>query len=241
MPVASYPFPARNAAYPDMHQIVFTDGFAPHDAVYAAMYNRAQGDDAKTWRFQYLGIEEELERSFRYVFPADDNADVFSLKFAEIIRAAANAYEILAKDLYARLYNDQDQLNIYNYLALDAYLDLQAQNVTQLAAVGSFPGHAEVGRPFAALASWNKASPIAQANIPAWWKAYNAVKHSNAGLKSHATLANAIAVTAALFLMIERVYGFGVLQGGFFNVHTPALNQTIIKNHPRWARLFVRV
>jgi hypothetical protein len=241
MAVVSYPFPARNPAYPDLHQIIFTDGIPTNNHVYGAMYSRAQGDGAKTWRFQYLGIEEELERAFRFVSPCDDNAAVFSLKFAEIIRSAANAYEILAKELYAKFYNDADQLNIFNYLALDVHLNVVGQNVTQLLALGQFPNHPEVERPFANLAAWNRQSVVSQNQKPIWWDAYNAIKHSNAGLRNHATLANAMAAAAGLFLMIERVYGFGVLQGGLFNVYTAALNQTIIRDHPRWARLFIRI
>jgi hypothetical protein len=78
---------------------VFTAGFAVGSPEYRAMYERAQcGDDAKRWRFQYLSIEDQLERALRYVDPCDENAEVFSIKFAEIIRSAANAFEIMAKE-----------------------------------------------------------------------------------------------------------------------------------------------
>src|SRR5262245_4663955 len=220
MTVASYPFPTRNASLPNPQDIVFTDGFGPPLREYRAMYDRSQGNDAKLSRFQYIGIEEELERSFRYVSPSDDNADAYSLKFAEIIRSAANAYEIMARSLYSKFYNNTDKINIFNYLALDYHLQLSGQMVSHFAALGTFPRHPEVSRPFTKLASWDRASPITNAHIPCWWTAYNEVKHSNDGLKDHATLANAMSTTAALFLLIERVYGFGVLQGGFFRLPT---------------------
>lgn len=101
---------------------------------------------------------------------------------------------------------------------------------------------------------------------PRWWIAYNKVKHSNEGLKDHATLTNAIAATAAVFLLIQRIYGFGVLQGGFYNMPStggntvsmrnhsqrPSIvveyfnpdgsgNTVSMRNHPQWGRLFIRV
>jgi len=241
-PVPSFPFPQRSNAM--IWEILYSDFHPTHTQPYQAMYARSQGDEAKLWRFQYMGIEEELERSFRYVHPSDDNAGCFSLRFAEIIRSAANAYEILAKELYAKLYNRIDKLNVFNYLALDLFLTLTDQRVTQLAGVGTFPTHPEVTRPFANLASWDKASPIQPAHIPDWWNAYNAVKHSQAGLKDYATLANAMAVTAALFLLIERIFGFGVLQGGTYEIERTQQgtgHSIKFRTFPTWARLFVRI
>jgi hypothetical protein len=236
----AYSFPTRNPKYPNDRDIVYTDGFAPTNPECKVMYERAQSDDAKKWRFQYVGIEEELERSMRYVDPCDENAAVFSLKFAEIIRAAANAYEIMARDLYARFYNGKDKIDIHDYLALEKHLDFAKQTVTHFAAQGSFPSHPEVCQPFVRVASWDKASAISSAHIPCWWTGYNKIKHTNDGLKDHATLANALASTAALFLLIERVFGFGVLQGGFYEMPSSG-GATMIRNHPRWAGLFIRI
>src|ERR1700722_11173547 len=200
-----HPFPIRNPSYPHDYQIVYTDGFDHTKPEYRSMYKRSQDTNARLARFQYLGIEEELERSFRYVSPIDDNANAYSLKFAEIIRSAANAYEIVARALYAKFYNDTDAINIFNYLGLDHHLHLSDQTVSHFAALGNFAAHPEVCRPFAALACWDRNSGTQEKHKPAWWTAYNKVKHSNEGLKDHATLANAMAATAAGFLMIERI------------------------------------
>jgi hypothetical protein len=83
-----YPFPTRNATYPHDHQILYDGGLAHTEPEYRPMYDRSQGSEARLARFQYLVIEEELERSFRFVSPSEDNADDYSLKFAEIIRAS---------------------------------------------------------------------------------------------------------------------------------------------------------
>lgn len=237
MAVASYPFPARNSKYPNDSDLVYTDGLSAGDPRYRTLYERSQGDHARFCRLQYLGIEEELERSFRFVFPSDENADAYSLKFAEIIRSASNAYEVHAKHLYCEFYGEYD-LNVFNYLALDVHLQLSEQRVTQLAAIGSFQNHPEVERPFHLLAKWDRASCVQAEHVPKWWTAYNKIKHSNDGVKSHGSLANSMGATAALFLLIERMFGFGVLQGGFYKDPEPPIS--VIRNHPRWARLFVR-
>jgi hypothetical protein len=246
MVTPSYPFPPRNPQHPRDEAIVWphVEGVSyaqvyKHDpATHRALFDRAHGDEARLIRLQYLGIEEELELAFRYVIPAADNAGTYSFKFAEIIRAAANAYEILCKSLYARFYNDQDELNIFNYLALDRFLRLARQRVAHVVAIGSFASLPEVSQPFIKLASWDQNSVVNQIHIPDWWTAYNKVKHTNQGLQRHATLANATAVVAALFLVIEAVYGRGVLSGGFWDIPRDKPRNVAITMMTRWTRLF---
>jgi hypothetical protein len=246
--VRVFPFPPRNPAYTHVHEILFDGGLSHTAPEYRLMYERSQGTEARLVRFQYLGIEEELERSLRYVSPSDDNADVYSLKFAEIIRSAANTYEIVGRALYVKFYNDTDEINIFHLLGLEHYLELSDQTVSHYAALGQFPNHPEVCRPFVRLLGWDRKCPTQAMHIPYWWTAYNKVKHSNEGLKEHATLANAMAVTAAVFLLIERVYGFGVLQGGQYilpsdgnNIASAGGETFLIRNHPTWSRLFIRI
>src|ERR1700730_16174063 len=146
--IASHPFPNRNLAYTHLSEIVYSRNCSLDSPEYKAMYERSQGDKAKLWRLRYLGVEEELERAFRYVNPSDENAGTFSIKFAEIILSTCNAYELLTKDLYAKFYNGDDPINILNYLALDLHLELAKRKVSHLAAIGSFPNHPEVNQPF---------------------------------------------------------------------------------------------
>jgi len=238
MAVPSYPFRPRNPAYPTTESILIDETFTAyprHSPEHQAAFDRANSDEARRLRLQYLSIEEELDRAFRYVSPCEHNANTFSFKFAETIRSAANMYEILSKDLYSKFYNSNDSLNIYNYLALDVYLNLADQKVTLVVAHDSFPAYPEVTRPFFGLVCWDRASPVADYQKPIWWSAYNDIKHSNAGIMAQATLANAVAAVAAIFLVIERVYGFGILGGGFRDLPTGSFTY-----FPRWSRLFSR-
>jgi hypothetical protein len=235
---ASYPFPTRNPAFPQDHNIIFPSKAQVKSAEYVAAYGRSLSEEARTNRLRYINIEEELERAYRYVSPADANGKTFSLKFAEIIRSAANAYELMSRVLYLRFYNDTDEINIFNYLALDRFLGLASAKVEHLMAVDSFPNYPETQQPFIRLANWDQNSPVIDQHIPAWWTANNKLKHTDEGLQLHGTLANATAAVAGLMLLIERVYGCGILRGGGVSVPDPRPNSHKIGVLTKWARLF---
>lgn len=236
MAVISFPFPARNAAYPNKEDILNDPTFAAYprrSPAHKAAYDRARSDEAKAFRLQYLSVEEELDRALRYVSPCDHNANTFSFKFADIIRSAANMFEILSKTLYAKFYNCTDELNIFCYLALDIHLELCAKKLVHLVSIDGFPNNPEVLQPFRNVIAWDRKSEVMPCHIPSWWSSYNSIKHSNAGVMTHATLANATASVAANFLVIERVYGFGILNGGMFDMPTAGVSYL-----PRWSRVF---
>lgn len=239
-PVPSFPFPERNSSYPD-HLIYFIENPA-ESSIFTAMFQRSQSEEARHARFQYMSIESELETSFHYVSPTNDNAKAYSIKFANIIRMAANFYEILAKDLYVKFYNKGDRTCIFNYLALDAHLLLSRKSICHLAALSDFPEHPETTRPFFQLIKWDRMSLISSNHVPNWWNAYNKIKHADEGIRDHANLANAIASVAAIYLLVESIFGFGVLSGGFHTVGKrvtgPGSYQEIHKIFPQWARLF---
>ena len=109
-----------------------------------------------------------------------------------------------------------------------------------LISLGSMYAHAE-GRPFTALAGWDRASAVRSEHVPGWWDAYNAIKHTNEGLRGHATLANATAAVAAVFLLTERIYGYRILQGGEYPVPTTTTGYWVMLNNPRVSELFVRL
>jgi len=232
----AFPLPARTQT--PNEDIFFVDGHQPSSPAYRRMYDRAQGDGARLWRLQYLGIEEELERAFRYVTPCGENAKTFSFKFAEVIRGAGNAYEILCRELDGKLFGAGNDLNIYNYLALYIFLKLAPKRVVQALAVGTFPSHPEVIQPFIKLVPWDRASPVLEGHVPDWWDAYRKIKHSNQGLQQSGTLANAMAAVAGLFLVIEATFGFGILSGGYATEPADGSGWTKYGLKTRWSRLF---
>jgi hypothetical protein len=176
------------------------------------LYNRALSLEARAFKFQYLSMEEELGRAFQYVTPVESNASAHSVKFAEIIRTAANTFEMLARTTYGRLYSPEHKIDIHNYLALDAVMKFSNRTVASYVTTTKFMNHPEVAQPFAKLATWDKKSSIKAEQIPDWWSAYNRIKHSIDGLSS-ATLANAIAAVGAAYIFIHSVFGPGVVSG----------------------------
>ena len=175
----SYPFPPIQQGV-NIHDIIYRPcrkGSGTPEPWARSVYERSIGEKARRWRLQYLTIEEELERAYRYVTPSADNANAHSFKFAEIIRSAAGAYERFCKTLHAEFYGDGHKLDIFNYLALKRFLKLAVRSAVPLLAAGDFPDHPEVTRPFVKLARWDMNSPIVSAHVPAWWDAYNSVKH----------------------------------------------------------------
>ena len=67
----SFPLPQRNPNFLAVHDVIFVDGMPVNGPEYEAMYHRSRDEHARIFRFQYLAVEEELERAFRYVSPCD--------------------------------------------------------------------------------------------------------------------------------------------------------------------------
>jgi len=207
----SFPLSQRNPALKDEDIFFVREKYGWPD-YHHVLYDRALSPEARAFKLQYLSLEEELGLAFQYVNPVEDNADAHSVKFAEIIRTAANVYEMLARTTYGRLYDPQHRIDIYNCLALDAVMKFSGRAVSSFMATTRFANHPEVARPFVKLATWDKQSMIKTEYIPDWWSAYNRIKHSIAGLSS-ATLANSIAAVGAAYIFIHSVFGPGVVSG----------------------------
>lgn len=241
--VPTFPFPPSNPAYTQLSDVVYVAGEKGDSPLYHRMHRRAVSDEARFLRHQYVSIEEELERAYRAVCPCEQNAGTFSFKFAEVIRSAAGAYEVFCKTLHARFHTfdeAREKLDVYNYLALDRFLDLSGKRVAHLLALDQFPGLPELTCPFVAVAAWDRASPVGEAHVPGWWRAYRDIKHDMDGLRTAATLANATASVAALFLLIESCFGFCILAGGMYGAPKTQKNKFRIVKASRWARLFDR-
>lgn len=50
-------------------------------------------------------------------------------------------------------------------------------------------------------------------HIPGWWSSYNKLKHDVRGINEYATLKHAVLSIAAAYIMINRIYGDGVISG----------------------------
>jgi len=170
-------------------------------------------DYVKRIRSQYLLIERELIKTFEYVEPNTNNYRTNSVRFASIVRESCNLFELVSKDFYSKLFNSgKKKMNIKDYLSLDAYLYYRDEELSSPYIVASNNGKSFDLFPFKELMSWDRQSEIQDAFIPKWWSAYNKIKHTQDGIRS-ATLENAILAVCGVYVLINSIYGEGVLIG----------------------------
>ncbi|WP_312095490.1 hypothetical protein [Aminipila sp.] len=175
-------------------------------------HNRILSKEVQLLKAQYLLIEADLIDTFDFVYPINAHLNVFSPKFALIIKNACNLFEAICRRLYLDIYGT-NQINIYNFLALDVYLDFNNINIECPRLESEFPKHnCNIFKPYAEL-QWDKASIITSDMIPKWWTAYNKIKHDFSNYTDYANLENALRSVYALASLIYKVYGAGVAVG----------------------------
>lgn len=209
-----FPYPRSLVADED---IFFDPAKADDQVVAQKFYQRKISKNAKIYKSQYISIEDTLIRAFQFVSPAKANAQTFSVEFASIIKESANLYELISKNIYTQLYtctNEQiKNLKIKNYLSLDVYLNFSHRTLDSLLFFDRFNQSVEIYHPFNAISAWDRNSQIQDTHIPRWWTAYNKLKHTGESLELYATLENAITALGAIFIVINTVYGPGVVYG----------------------------
>ncbi|MFW5891526.1 MAG: hypothetical protein ACOCUI_04840 [bacterium] len=213
MRVEAYPFPNRKTGLKKKEIYSYNNKYINLKEK-NKKYEKKISSETSNIKNQYLYIENELLRSFQYVQPTIKNKYTSSVRFASIIRESANLYEIISESLYRKIYDIKvtDRLNIYNYLSLDCFLDLSNKVLYSPVLYGEFDGD-DILLPYKSLENWDKNSKIESNNIPKWWKSYNKVKHDINGINDYATLENAILAVGAIYVIINRIYGEGVVGG----------------------------
>lgn len=164
-------------------------------------------------RSQFLLIEKEMIKTFEYVEPNYNNLSTNSIRFASIIREACNLFELVSKEVYIKLFevSEQKRLNIYDYLSLDKIINFSDKCLSS-PYIPAMQDDRHKLLPFKELMDWNKTSHINKRFIPVWWDVYNKIKHSNEGI-DNATFENALLSVGAVYVLINSIFGDGVLVG----------------------------
>jgi hypothetical protein len=209
----SFPFPNLRSNLIMKEVYTYNNHYESFDELLSE-YSRKISSDALSIRNQYLYIEEELFRSFQFVQPINANLNTTSVRFASIIREAANLFEIISRTTYQKLFeiSQDSNLNIHNFLSLDYFLSLSEAILDSPTLETEFKDHG-ILQPFKSLESWDKQSAISPEHVPTWWKAYNKLKHDIEGINEFASMENSILAVGALYLIISRIYGEGVVGG----------------------------
>ena len=118
-----YPFPEKRKDIV-LDEIIYPHGREKTDAEEMYWHKKLFSKEVRMLQAQYLILERELMETFEYVYPCDDHLDVYSAKYAQIIKGACNLFELIAHQIYNEIYVC-DRIDILNFLTLDRFLDLK--------------------------------------------------------------------------------------------------------------------
>jgi hypothetical protein len=149
-------------------------------------------EKARHWRY-YLLLEAELARTLQVIEPDPANFGVFGLDLARQLVGFCSQFEVVAKLWSAQEAGKFPRGNIEEIRTALASFRPKYRDAKAVVMWRS-----EELVPFAA---WEANKP------PAWWTAYNKVKHDPARQLEGATLANVISAAAALLLVTEEYVG----------------------------------
>lgn len=141
------------------------------------------------WRY-FLYLESDLERALRYVDPGRENRGVYSLEFARLLLSSCSQFETVSRLLVAR---DVPGTNVRNIAQIYNALEPISSNLHNWSPL--FLPLGERLRPFE---TWAEHSP------PAWWKAYNSLKHDAVAHLTSATLQSVLEALGAVGVFTTR-------------------------------------
>lgn len=211
--VSHYPFPSQKPEI-SLDKIIMPTCRRLTQDEEVFHHARILSKEVQLLKAQYLLIESDLIETFNYVYPTPTHLQVYSPKFALIIKNACNLFEVICRKIYNDIYGIHQKINIYHFLSLDIFLDFKKNdNIECLQLESEFPKESSnILTPFNDFL-WDRKSPIRSQMIPTWWVAYNNIKHNFADYTNYANLNNALRSVFALACLIYKVYGPGVVIG----------------------------
>jgi hypothetical protein len=143
------------------------------------------------WEF-FLSIEDELAQTTRYVEFNDDHLKVYSIAFSRILLASASEVDVVAKEMCRVIGPEKvpERITEYRPIILERFPNFPTMEIT-------IPRHTMCQKPWE---EW------ARSKSPAWWTAYNKVKHHRGKHYHMATLQNALGATMGLMCILLYYY-----------------------------------
>jgi hypothetical protein len=139
------------------------------------------------WQY-FVALESDLAKASRFVEISDDNMETYSVEFARLILCAGSEVDVLAKVL-------ADQ---HGLIIMPSNIDGYREVIT-----AKFQGFAflsvripRYGRELTPWREWH------EGKNPAWWRAYNDIKHERNVNFKQATLSNALNAVAGAFVLV---------------------------------------
>lgn len=143
----------------------------------------------------FLLLQEDLQRLFQYVEPADTNLPCYSYRIHELllrscVEVEANCKAILTENGYQRA----GDWNMTDYCAIERSHRLSSYRIR----LPFWDGNESIRRPFAAWAGGGTHLE--------WYGAYNQVKHDRHSSFQRATFQNAIDAVAGLAVLVSAQF-----------------------------------
>lgn len=192
------------------------------------------GDLSKIHWNYFLALERDLEILSRYVEFAENNFQVYSIELARLLFAAASEVEVVAKALCIVLEPASNPSNI------NGYRKILVEKLPDLARTEVF-----VHRYSLSYAPWSSWVPGEDGN-PAWWRAYNNVKHQRDRHFDQANLQHALNAMGGLLVLMFHLYSRtlganGVKLSAKETTAQFTPKSTLLKLHPDFYHLTVVV
>lgn len=147
----------------------------------------------KVWAF-YLRLEDDFLNTLKYVDFSQDNFATFSIEYEKQLLAIGSEIDVLCKLLCKEIAPTQEAKCITQYAEiLCNYQDITNASVHVSLSLSS--------NDFTPFSGWTPT------NSPAWWKAYNAIKHQRTDNHNYkkGNLENVFLALSALYIL-NRYY-----------------------------------
>lgn len=147
---------------------------------------------ARHWRY-FLMLEAEFEESLRYVEPAPENASTFSLEFMRQLLSICAQFEVIVRLWGTERAPSVKATNIHGFR--EALFEREPGLASAEATLMT------INERILPFSEWTADQS------PAWWTAYNKVKHDPTTGLTGATLANVRDALAGLALVTASYVG----------------------------------
>jgi hypothetical protein len=145
------------------------------------------------WNY-FLAIQNDLEKTSRYIEFCSDNLETYSIELAHILLSASSEVDVIMKQLCDIVAPGGVFENINHYKAT-----ITAQISDLINEEVSIPRYGMTHKPWE---NWNGATN------PDWWKSYNNVKHQRNDHYPEANLQNTVNAVGALLVTSVYYYKF---------------------------------
>lgn len=158
----------------------------------------------------FMTLENQLIQFIEYVPYIEKNQQIFSPKLIPILMDACSLIDSIFRHA-----SPSGERHTFKSYAATHEQRLELGDATMIFLVSPL----QFFRPFE---RWTM-------SVPAWWEAYNAVKHDRIGNYSAASYLHTVQAMAALHLLLSRSWSFlgNLSKAGWFNEHSDSFAELI--------------